>query len=77
MIIMENKRTEETKSRIVVFRFFQALFWGIFALGISLMSGDIGAAVNLPISSFSMTTTIFGLIGAMLSGHFAKVSENW
>jgi len=68
---------EENKDRIVAFRVFQAIFWGIFALGVSSMSGDGSKAINLPFSSFSITTTLFGLIGALLCGHFAKISVDW
>lgn len=71
------KQEESTKHRIVAFRSFQAIFWGIFALGISLVLGDLAKVNGIPIGSFSLTTTIFGLIGALICGHFAKSSKDW
>lgn len=60
------KEQEKDKSRklTVTFRVFQAIFFGMFALGVSMILGDLTKAIELPISNFSMTTTAFGLIGA-------------
>lgn len=77
VIIEKNEIIRKSKSLVVTFRVFQAIFWGMFALGISMIGGDTTAYAKLPFSSFSITTTIFGFIGALLSGHFAKVSEDW
>jgi len=67
----------ENKNLVVTFRMFQAIFLGIFALGLSMISGDYLGYIKSPISSLSMTTTIFGLLGAIITGILAKQSEKW
>jgi len=74
---MTKENKEEVKSMVVVFRVFQAIFFGILALGLSLMAGDLSEAINLPFSSFSLTTTIFGGIGALITGILANNCKNW
>jgi hypothetical protein len=71
--IEEDKR----KNLVVTFRVFQSLFFGLFALGISLIFGDISKAVEFPVSSFSITTTIFGIIGAIITGNLANKCKDW
>lgn len=61
--MMEKEIKEENKTLVITFRIFQAIFFGIFALGISMGLGDYGHAIRLPFSQFSITTTVFGLIG--------------
>jgi hypothetical protein len=68
---------DEKKNLVVTFRVFQSIFLGLFALGISLMFGDITNAIEFPISSFSITTTIFGIIGALITGNLANKCKNW
>jgi hypothetical protein len=70
-------REQQSKKTVVTFRIFQAICLGIFALGLSMIAGDILGYVKSPISSFSMTTTIFGGLGAIISGILAKQSEKW
>ena len=41
------------------------------------MTGDIGKVMEIPISGFSITTTIFGLIGSIVTGILAKQAEQW
>lgn len=72
---IENK--ENNKKLIVTFRVFQAIFFGIFALGLSSVAGDLSSFAKSPISTFSITTTIFGLIGSMMTGILANKSKNW
>ena len=74
--IIENHE-DKTRNLIVTFRIFQAVFFGIFALGISSLVGDIGGYMKIPISAFSITTTIFGLIGAMITGNLANKCKDW
>jgi hypothetical protein len=74
---MKKKETKETKNAVITFRVFQSICYGIFALGISMMFGDGSAYINLPFSTLSIMTTIFGLIGAIITGSFAKQAENW
>lgn len=72
-------KEEEIKNRklIVTFRVFQAIFLGIFALGISSISGHVSVAVGVPTSSVSITTTIFGLIGSIITGILANKCKDW
>ena len=77
MVNVKQEEKLERKNLIVTFRVFQAIFFGVFALGLSLISGDITGAFEFPISNFSMTTTIFGLLGAIITGILSKQCENW
>lgn len=72
----ENDKLEKKKFQ-VTFRIFQAIFFGILALGISSTFGDVGSYVQSPISTFSITTTIFGIIGSIITGMLANKSKNW
>lgn len=75
---MEDKtKHSETSNTTITFRIFQAICLGVFALGLSMMSGDYLGYIKSPISSFSVTTTIFGLLGAIITGILAKQSEKW
>ena len=68
----EQAKEDKSRKLRVTFRIFQAIFFGMFALGISMILGDITKAIELPISNFSMTTTAFGLIGAGITGTLAN-----
>ena len=68
---------EENKSLVVTFRMIQAFCFGILALGLSMIFGDLTEFSNIPISDFAMTTTIFGVIGSIITGSLAKRCENW
>ena len=72
-------KVEERKNKnlIVTFRVFQAIFFGLFALGLSSMGGDVSSYMRSPLSTFSITTTIFGLLGSIITGKLAKACENW
>ena len=73
--IVEKK--EEKKNVIAYIRVGQALCLGIFTLGISMMFGDIAGAIKLPISTLSITTTLFGGIGAIITEVFARKAKQW
>jgi uncharacterized protein YacL len=73
----EKKEERKNKNLVVTFRIFQAICFGLFALGLSLMAGDWMGAIESPISSMSMATTIFGLIGAIITEILAKNCEDW
>jgi len=76
---MVNKKNEgqENKNFKITFRVIQAFFLGILALGISSSLGDYFRYISFPIGSFSITTTVFGLIGSIMTGILAKQSEKW
>jgi len=71
---MEEKKT---KQYVIIFRVIQSFFVGLFTLGLSLISGDYVKYIQLPISSIAITTTIFGLVGAVLTEFYARKAENW
>ena len=75
---MTEKITErKNKNVIITFRVFQALCFGIFALGLSLIAGDYTTFVKSPISAMSITTTMFGLVGALVCGWASNRAEEW
>lgn len=73
----KQKEPNDTRPYVVTFRIFQSLFLGLFALGISSLIGDIGGYYEIPISTFSITTTLFGLIGAIITGNLANKCKDW
>ncbi len=73
----EIKEEKQVKSAVVVFRVFQALCLSVFAMGLSMMAGDYAGAINLPFSSLSLGTTIFGLLGSVITEVFAKQAKTW
>jgi len=74
-----DKQMKKTENRdaVVVIRGAQALCLGIFTIGISMGAGDIGAAYGLPVSSLSITTTLFGGFGTIICEIFARLAEKW
>jgi branched-subunit amino acid permease len=72
---MEKKN--DKKRSVVAFKMIQAIFLGIMALGLSMMGGDVSSAMKLPFSSFSLTTTVFGIIGAIITEIFSRKAEKW
>ena len=70
-------KEEKTKQYVIIFRVIQSFFVGLFALGVSLIIGDYTEYVQTPISSIAIVTTIFGLIGAVLTEFYARKAENW
>jgi len=76
-MVKEENQKDKNRSLKITFRVFQATFLGIFALGISSVLGDLSNYVQIPISGFSIVSTIFGLIGSIITGTLAKQSEKW
>jgi len=75
---MEDKQKEpKNKNVVVVLRIFQAISLGIFALGISMIAGDYTAYIKSFISTFSITTTLFGLFGAIITQILIRSSDKW
>lgn len=74
---MKENLERKNKSIYVTFRIFQAIFLGVFALGISSGLGDYFKFVGFPIGTFAIITSIFGLMGSVLTGYLAKQSEKW
>ena len=67
----------EKKSFVRSIRIGQAIFLGIFTLGLSMMGGDLSEALHIPVSSLSLTTTLFGAMGALVCELFARRAEKW
>jgi len=74
---MADKDEHKNKSVVITFRIFQAIFYGVFALGVSMALGDYSTYIKSPISQLSIVLTVFGLIGASITGILAKTSEKW
>jgi len=73
----ETKQERNNKSIVVTFRILQSISYGVLALGLSMGLGDYGKVVSWPFSNISITTTIFGLIGSVITGIQAKACEKW
>ena len=73
-VVVEQRRN---KNVVVTFRIMQSISYGVFALGLSMMGGEWVGAVKLPFSNISVTLTVFGLIGAIITGIQAKNCETW
>ncbi len=58
-------------------RIGQAIFLGVFTLGLSMMGGDLSEALHIPVSALSLTTTLFGAMGALVCEIFARKAEKW
>ena len=74
-MVIENEH--KNKNIVVTFRIFQAIFFGVFALGISMTLGDYTTFIKSPISQISIILTVFGLIGAGITGMLSKQAEKW
>jgi len=73
------KLKKDNKSLIKNTRIMQAIFIGIFALGLSMSLGDIKVDYESlkSLSSFSLTTTVFGFMGALSCEWFARKAIKW
>jgi len=72
-----HEREHKNKGIVVTFRIFQAIFFGVFALGVSMALGDYSAYIKSPIGQLSIVLTIFGMIGAGITGMLSKQAEKW
>ena len=78
---MENEKvkaeSKDVRKAIGNIRNVQGIFLGIFTLGISMMTGDYASFIHSPISTLSMTTTVFGLMGTIVTEFMARKAVNW
>jgi len=72
-----DSKLRKNKEVIIVFKILQSCCFGIFALGLSMGLGDYSKAISLPFSNISITTTVFGGIGALITGIQSKLCEKW
>lgn len=62
-------KTDETKKMEMIsnLRIVQAVSVGIMTLGVSMAAGDLAKMADIAVSSLSITTTLFGLVGTIMS----------
>ena len=70
-----DKLTEQKQGIALKIRVAQAISAGIFTFGLAGMTGDMTGSLGLPISSFSITTTLFGMMGMLVCDIFARKFE--
>lgn len=68
---------DNNKRLIKNVRIMQAIFIGVFTLGLSMMGGDLATELKLPFSSFSLTTTMFGMMGYLICEWFTRKAMSW
>lgn len=73
-IMVETKKSSNLLKNI---RIVQAIFLGLFTLGISMCFGDIAPSLNIPVSGLSITTTFFGAMGYLMCEWFARKATEW
>ena len=75
----KEKQVEEKKHNNVEItaRILQSICLGLLALGISSGLGDLGKVMHSPFSQFSITSTVFGLIGTIMTEIIARMSRKW
>jgi hypothetical protein len=74
---LEPSNTRKNQSIITTFRLCQALCFGISALGLAMIAGDLTTAAKSPISTLSMMTTVFGILGSIITGLLANQAKKW
>jgi len=71
------KEEKQNKGIIITFKVFQAVFFGVSALGVSMLFGDYIKSIQSPFSIISVTMTVFGIIGVIITGVLSKSAEKW
>jgi len=70
-----DEMSDQRKGIALKIRVAQAISAGIFTFGLSGMAGDVSVAMQLPVSAFSITTTLFGVAGVAVCEVFARKFE--
>lgn len=70
----EEQFDEEAKKKQVVLyaKVFQGFFLALFFLGVSIGVGDVSAAMELPLSPFSVASMTYGVLGMLGCEFIAK-----
>jgi len=58
-------------------RVLSIVFMAIFAIGVSMMIGDVIEIYEVEVSSQAITTTIFGALGYVICEVNARRAEKW
>lgn len=58
-------------------RVMSIVFIAIFAIGVSMIIGDLVEIIELPVSSQAITTTIFGFFGFIICELNARRVDSW
>ena len=74
---MSKSEDDVGKKVIPYIRTVQAISIGVFTLGISMIVGDLAGYVELPVSVMSITTTLFGGMGAIFCEVMARWAKKW
>lgn len=66
---MKNDKKKLMDDRMIIsnIRIVQAISIGIMTLGVSMGAGDLAQVAELAISSLSITTSLFGFVGTVMS----------
>ena len=70
----ENGFDEEGKKRklILYAKVLQGFFLALFFLGVSTGIGDLAEMLQIPVSSFSMSTMTYGILGMLGCEYIAR-----
>jgi hypothetical protein len=74
---VKKEKSQDFRKGLANIRKVQAIFLGIFTLGLSMTAGDYGTFVKSPVSTLSITTTLFGFMGSLVCEFMARKAEKW
>lgn len=64
---------EGRKKQVVLYaKVFQGFFLALFFLGISIAVGDLAVMLQIPVSSFSMASMTYGILGMLGCEYIAR-----
>jgi hypothetical protein len=75
-MVKEEKKEEHNEFEIGM-RVIQSICFGVFALGLSMMIGQYVKYIGLPFSVFAISSTVFGLIGALITEIMSRQARKW
>lgn len=64
---------EGKKKQIILYaKVFQGFFLALFFLGVSIAVGDLAEMLQIPVSSFSMASMTYGILGMLGCEYIAR-----
>jgi len=64
---------EGKKKQIILYaKVFQGFFLALFFLGVSIAVGDLAEMLQIPVSSFSMASMTYGVLGMLGCEYIAR-----